>query len=83
MNPIVRAVSAWLAMLEMSAKSNNLKSEPIAIIGLGCRFPGAENPSAFWNLLRSGNSAISPVPEDRWDVDAYYDPEPGKPGKMY
>ena len=70
-------------MLEMSAKSNNLKSEPIAVVGMGCRFPGAENPQAFWNLLRNGNSAIAPVPEDRWDVDAYYDPEPGTPGKMY
>ena len=70
-------------MLEMSAKSDNLKSEPIAVVGMGCRFPGAENPEAFWQLLRSGTDAISPVPEDRWDVDRYYDPEPGTPGKMY
>jgi acyl transferase domain-containing protein/acyl carrier protein len=62
---------------------NKFYSEPIAVIGLGCRFPGAENPEAFWQLLRSGKDAIAQVPATRWDVDAYYDPEPGKPGKMY
>lgn len=58
-------------------------SEPIAVIGLGCRFPGAKDPKAFWQLLRSGTSAISEVPKERWDIDRYYDPEPGTPGKMY
>ncbi len=56
--------------------------EPIAIIGIGCRFPGAENPEAFWRLLCDGVDAISEIPANRWDVDYYYDPEPGKPGKM-
>ena len=57
--------------------------EPIAIIGIGCRFPGANNPEAFWHLLKNGTDAIAEVPPDRWDVDAFYDPEPGTPGKMY
>lgn len=56
--------------------------EPIAIIGLGCRLPGANNPESFWQLLRNGVDAITEVPKDRWDIDAFYDPEPGKPGKM-
>jgi acyl transferase domain-containing protein len=56
--------------------------EPIAIIGIGCRFPGAENPESFWDLLRSGGDAITEVPSDRWDIDAFYDPNPGIPGKM-
>jgi acyl transferase domain-containing protein len=56
--------------------------EPIAIIGTGCRFPGAHNPEAFWQLLRDEVDAISEVPSDRWDVDAFYDPKPGTPGKM-
>ncbi|MBD3884960.1 thioester reductase domain-containing protein [Phormidium tenue FACHB-886] len=56
--------------------------EPIAIIGIGCRFPGAKNPEAFWQLLRNGVDAITEVPKERWDVDAFYDPEPGKPGKI-
>jgi acyl transferase domain-containing protein/acyl carrier protein len=57
--------------------------EPIAIIGIGCRFPGAENPEAFWQLLRDGVDAITEVPSDRWDIDEFYHPEPGTPGKMY
>lgn len=56
--------------------------EPIAIIGIGCRFPKAKDPESFWQLLRKGVDAITEVPEDRWDVDAFYDPEPGTPGKM-
>src|SRR5262245_22177132 len=57
--------------------------EPIAVIGLGCRFPGAENPDAFWKLLHEGVDAVAEVPPDRWDVNAYYDPDPDAPGKMY
>jgi acyl transferase domain-containing protein/surfactin synthase thioesterase subunit len=56
--------------------------EPIAIIGLGCRFPGADNSEAFWQLLSHGVDAITEVPPDRWDVEAFYDPNPGRPGKM-
>ena len=53
----------------------------IAIIGLGCRFPQAENPQAFWELLRNGKNAITEIPKNRWDVDAFYAPKPGTPGK--
>ena len=57
--------------------------KPIAIVGAGCRFPGgAEEPEALWRLLRDGVDAVSEVPPDRWDVDAYYDPDPSAPGKM-
>jgi len=59
------------------------KHEPIAVIGIGCRLPGADNPEAFWNLLIEGRDAIGEVPPDRWDVDRLYDPEPATPGKMY
>lgn len=54
--------------------------EPIAIIGLGCRFPQAPNPQAFWELLRNGIHAVTEVPPDRWDVDAFHseNPDPGK-----
>ncbi|MDZ7342129.1 MAG: AMP-binding protein, partial [candidate division KSB1 bacterium] len=58
-------------------------SEPIAIIGLGCRFPGAKNPQQFWDLLVHGVDAISEVPKDRWDLERFYDPTPMTPGKMY
>ncbi|MBD2448802.1 type I polyketide synthase [Nostoc sp. FACHB-152] len=56
--------------------------EPIAIVGVGCRFPKAKNPEAFWQLLRNGVDAIAPVPKERWDIDAFYDPNPEAPGKM-
>jgi amino acid adenylation domain-containing protein/thioester reductase-like protein len=54
--------------------------EPIAIIGLSCRFPQAPNPQAFWELLRNGVDAVTEVPSDRWDVDAFHseNPDPGK-----
>lgn len=56
---------------------------PIAIIGIGCRFPGgADTPERYWDLLRNGVDAIAEVPTDRWDIDAYYDPDPDAPGKM-
>ena len=60
------------------------KTEPIAIIGMGFRFPGgAKNPETFWQLLENGVDAITEIPAQRWDVDRYYDPDPDAPGKMY
>jgi acyl transferase domain-containing protein/acyl carrier protein len=56
--------------------------EPIAIIGLGCRFPGAGDPSSFWRLLRQGGDAITEVSPERWDLNNFYDPSVGMPGKM-
>jgi thioester reductase-like protein len=56
--------------------------DAIAIVGLGCRFPGANSPEAFWQLLSQGVDAISEIPGDRWNLEEFYDPEPGKSGKM-
>ena len=58
------------------------KTEPIAIIGIGCRFPGAHGPEAFWQLLREGVDAIAEVPAERFNLHAFYDPDPAIPGKM-
>ena len=69
----------------MSASTEHMSAaqpEPIAIVGLGCRFPGAPNPRAYWELLRSGGSGITTIPPDRWDADEFYDPDPARPGKM-
>ena len=56
---------------------------PIAIVGIGCRFPGgANNPESFWRLLANGTDAITEVPPRRFDIDAYYNPHPGTPGKI-
>ncbi|MBF2022301.1 MAG: type I polyketide synthase [Hydrococcus sp. C42_A2020_068] len=77
---------ALLALKQMQAKLEALEraqNEPIAIIGMGCRFPGgADNPEAFWQLLRDGVDAITEVPSDRWNINTYYDSNPDTPGKI-
>ena len=65
-----------------AGQNREAKNEPIAIIGIGCRFPGAKDPAAFWQLLRNGVDAIHEVPADRFDQHAFYDPDPATPGKM-
>nr|AXN93622.1 PuwE [Symplocastrum muelleri NIVA-CYA 644] len=78
---------ALLALKEARAKleaAERSKTEAIAIIGIGCRFPGgANNPEKFWQLLSDGVDAITEVPKNRWNIDDYYDSEPNTPGKIY
>jgi acyl transferase domain-containing protein/acyl-CoA synthetase (AMP-forming)/AMP-acid ligase II/acyl carrier protein len=90
-HPSIRGLAAHLAgdvALEVKspqsqAQAAAVAAEPIAIIGMACRFPGdASSLDAYWELLRSGGDAISAVPRDRWDLDALYDPDPAAPGKM-
>jgi len=74
-----------LLALELQSKleaAERGRREPIAIIGMGCRFPGAPSPEAFWQLLSAGVDAISEIPPSRWDRDAHYDPDPDAPGKI-
>jgi acyl transferase domain-containing protein/thioesterase domain-containing protein/acyl carrier protein len=64
--------------------SETRKSEPIALVGMNCRFPGGANdPKAYWKLLREGREGIREIPGDRWNLEDYYDPDPASPGKMY
>lgn len=56
--------------------------DPVAVIGMGCRLPGASNPDEYWQLLLDGVDAIDEVPASRWDVEEFYDPDPDAPGKM-
>lgn len=59
-----------------------MQREPIAIVGIGCRFPGGANsPEAFWRLLCEGVDAVTDVPKDRWDIRRHYDTDSAKPGK--
>ncbi|MEH2308329.1 SDR family NAD(P)-dependent oxidoreductase [Nostoc sp.] len=63
---------------------NRVSTEDIAIIGMGCRFPGgANNPQQFWQILQQGIDAITEIPSQRWNLDNYFDSEPETPGKMY
>lgn len=56
---------------------------PLAIVGIGCHFPGgAHTPESYWRLLRSGTDATGVVPESRWNAAKYHDPNPAKIGKM-
>ncbi|MFC3386952.1 beta-ketoacyl synthase N-terminal-like domain-containing protein, partial [Couchioplanes caeruleus subsp. azureus] len=59
--------------------------EPIAIVGMACRYPGGvTDPEALWRLVREGVDTVSDLPTDRgWDLDGLYDPEPGKEGRSY
>ncbi|MDQ4103460.1 MAG: type I polyketide synthase, partial [Actinomycetota bacterium] len=67
-----------------SQASVSSSPQPIAIVGIGCRFPGgASDPKAFWKLLFDGADTVGEIPADRWDARAYYHTDPSQPGKMY
>ena len=78
------------ATLQMRALRGELEAvtqrqtEAIAIVGMACRFPGGANtPDAYWQQLCQGIDAISDIPPQRWEVEAYYDADVETPGKMY
>jgi len=77
---------ATLAIKRLRQRVDMLESaarQPIAVIGLACKLPGGEDPEAFWRFLEAGNDGTREIPADRWDVDRFYDPQPGVPSKMY
>ncbi|MGA9360387.1 MAG: type I polyketide synthase [Mycobacterium sp.] len=68
------------ARLEIAEKAS---TEPIAVIGMGCRFPGGVNsPDQYWELLRAGRSGIVRVPSERWDADAFFTEDHTVPGTI-
>ncbi len=84
LSPIKRALRAVEDMQTKLEAMEYAQKEPIAIVGMGCRFPGGSNtPDAFWDLLQAGKDAVGRVPTERWDADAYYDADPYAPGKVY
>ncbi len=82
-DPVKRALLALrdarlrLAALELA------RDEPIAVVGLACRVPGAADAQAFWDLLDGGRCTIGDVPGERWNVDAWYDADPEAVGRTY
>lgn len=68
--------------VHLNRAQREIGKEDIAIIGIGCRFPsGVNDAESFWKLLAEGRDAVSEVPTDRWNVERYYDAEPGLAGK--
>jgi acyl transferase domain-containing protein/ubiquinone/menaquinone biosynthesis C-methylase UbiE len=81
-SPVKRALLELREMRAQLEAAERERAEPIAIVGMGCRFPGADSPAAFWRLLRDGVDAVREVPADRWDLDSFFDADPAAPGKM-
>ena len=82
LSPLKRAFLALESSQQRVAALERAAKEPIAVIGIGCRVPGADNPDAFWRLMRDGVDAISTVPPDRFDIDALFDPDPETSGRI-
>ncbi|MBW1598462.1 type I polyketide synthase [Streptomyces sp. JJ38] len=80
-HPTADDVARFLAGDEATTSGTAVAAdEPVAIVGMACRFPGAADTDAFWRLLRDGVDAITEVPKERWNADALYDPELRNPG---
>jgi acyl transferase domain-containing protein len=73
-----------LHTIRILKENEQAANEPIAVIGMACRFPGGcSTPEKFWNFLKEKGDGVTEVPRERWDVNEFYDPNPGTPGKMY
>ena len=81
---IIKGALQKISELEkVIANLKEQENEPIAVIGMGCRFPGdANTPEALWELLQNGRHGIQEVPLNRWDIDFLYDANVDSPGKM-
>ncbi len=89
MNDLTRRIAALssekrvMLSKRLTTASEELRTDPIAIVGMSCRFPGgADSPEAFWNMLLAGRDGIVEVPGERWDIEQFYDADSTAPGKM-
>lgn len=83
LSPIKRALQEVREMRAKLEAMEQARREPIAIIGMACRYPGDVNsPDDYWKLLCNGVDAISEIPRDRWNIDSFYDPDPDAAGKI-
>ena len=88
-HPHIDALSEALGRAETPAPGpapvpafSEAHDDVIAVTALGCRFPGAPSPEAFWSLLQRGGDAITEVPASRWDVSSVYSPDASTPATM-
>lgn len=82
---LISAATSEIQKLKAQLKSfQQQQQEPIAIVGMGCRFPGnVKNPQMFWEMLRDGVDGVVEVSNERgWSMDAFYDPDPSVKGKI-
>lgn len=80
---VINRLQARIEQLEQQDIVEPRNAEPIAVVGMGCRFPGGvDNPDQFWELLAEGRDGISEVPADRWDAERFHDADYRAAGKI-
>ena len=82
MSPLQKAALALRAAERKIKKLEQAQSEPIAVVGMACRFPGSPSIEAYRSLLQNGTDAISEVPSERWSLEELFDPNPSAVGKI-
>ncbi len=79
---LTRYLQGKLPVVNTENTSKIPADDGVVIVAMACRFPGADSPEAFWDLLQQGTDAISEVPASRWDNEVFYDERPAMPGKV-
>jgi myxalamid-type polyketide synthase MxaE and MxaD len=83
LSPVKRALVEIERLQKELARFKRSAGEPIAVVGMACRFPGAANsPDLFWRLLEEGRDGVGDVPASRWSNKEFYDPDPDRAGKI-
>jgi acyl transferase domain-containing protein len=83
LSPEKRAVLERRLQQQQASATKPSGAEALALIGIGCRFPGGiSSVESFWRLIADGGDAITETPRERWPVDELYDPNPDAPGKV-
>src|SRR5436305_12009732 len=81
---LIKSSLVTIKKLKAELGQQKKAQEPIAIIGMGCRFPGGcHDPETFWRFLTQGGDGVIEVPKDRFRIEDFYDPDPSIAGKIY